>query len=95
MRRLMFLAAMLPGVAWAQSPVTCWPYAQVERDLLHQHNERPTVRMLSKNGTAIVVFATSDGATWTAMVVGPTGVTCALDSGTALEMTQQPAGEPM
>lgn len=80
MRTEVFFAAalLLAPPALAQ---TCAPTEAVEAELAKQFQERKTAAGEMRNGGVLVIYATKDGATWTAIREMPGGVSCILTSG--------------
>ena len=73
---LLLLAS--PAVA---QPAACGPTREVEAELARQYQARRIAAGEMTAGGAIVVYASKDGATWTALREMPGGVSCFLTSG--------------
>lgn len=80
MRTEVFFAAalLLAPPALAQ---TCAPTSQVAEEPLKQFQERKIAAGEMKAGGVLVIYATKDGSTWTAIREMPGGVSCFLTSG--------------
>lgn len=90
--RLTLLAALLLSTlaapAWGQEPRTgqeqppCAPYDQVEAKLAAEYRETRIQQGVVGDGRAmLVIFASPDGATWTAVMVRPDGLACMAAAG--------------
>lgn len=77
-------ASTLPALALDAPPVSatpCMPYADFAR-LLHDYGgEEPLARGMVDEHAALVVFASPDGASWTALAVGTDRQACVVSSG--------------
>ena len=67
--------------AAAQNAGRCLPHAEMLKHLASQFKERPVAVGVGANGAILEVFATIDGATWTALVTRPNGLSCVVMSG--------------
>lgn len=80
-----FLAAVLIGAAVAiparAERVACAERQDVLDFLASKYDEEPRVMALTKRGLSLEITASPDGGTWTLLLTGPDGRTCAIDSG--------------
>ena len=77
----MLTAASLLLLAPPALAQTCAPTHQVAEELLKQFQERKIAGGEMKAGGVLVIYATKDGSTWTAIREMPGGVSCFLTSG--------------
>jgi hypothetical protein len=73
-------AAGLVPMAQAQEAL-CLAYEDAAKLLTQKHQEAPTAMGLTSSGQVMQLFRSSDGATWTLMLVTPDGLACAMASG--------------
>jgi len=71
---------LLAPPALAQ-PAACGPTREVEAELARQFQERKIAAGEMKAGGILVIYATKDGSTWTAIREMPGGVSCFLTAG--------------
>lgn len=64
------LAMGFCGTAYAQSP--CYPMQKIE-EMAAKYGESPTSYGKMANGGTLVIWASKDGKTWTAVVITPDG----------------------
>ena len=82
MRKWLPAAALLLLVSSALAqPAACGPTREVEAELARQYQERRIAAGEMTAGGAIVVYASKDGATWTAIREMPGGISCVLAVG--------------
>ncbi len=74
------ILAAAPDTA-AQNAAHCLPHAEMLKHLSAQFKEKPVAVGLGDNGALLEVFAAADGATWTALVTRPNGLSCVVMSG--------------
>lgn len=60
---------------------SCLPYDTVSERLSGQHNEAPSGMGLTNNGHVLQLFRSTDGATWTLVLVTPEGLACPMAAG--------------
>jgi hypothetical protein len=71
----------------AQQNGRCLPHDEMLKHLSQQFKEKPVAMGVSDNGSLLELFATPDGATWTALVTRPNGVSCVVMSGDTWQYT--------
>lgn len=81
-----FAAALLLLASPALAQQACGPTREVEAELERQFQERKIATGEMRNGGLLVIYATRDGATWTAVREMPGGVSCFLTSGEGWKM---------
>ena len=94
MRLILPLLALLSiaGPAWGQEPM-CGTLEEVEAGLAPETRVHQGIGQM--NGSHMTMtYATPDGATWTAVVVSPTGRACVVDFGTDWQTRSDPAPVP-
>lgn len=69
------------------APGLCAKRTDLVVHLAEQYRERPVARGLSENGVLLEVFASRDGASWTAVGTFTDGTSCLLASGQFWEDT--------
>ncbi|MFW5833542.1 MAG: hypothetical protein ACOCYE_05540 [Pseudomonadota bacterium] len=78
-------AATVPGLAVtparAEAPPVCAPRAAWVQALQERLAQEPMAMAVSRGGRLLEVFASTDGATWTALVTAPTGMRCFVAAG--------------
>ncbi len=74
-----FALALLASPALAQP--SCGPTPEVAAELLRQFQERRTATGEMQPGGVLVIYATRDGSTWTAIREMPDVVSCFLSAG--------------
>lgn len=72
---------LLPVALLATAPAICAKRGDVVVHLAERFHEAPLARGLSENGTLLEIFATQDGASWTAMATYADGTSCLIASG--------------
>lgn len=93
------LAAVILALVWLSTPTAaaqgsqCSPFAAVEKHLAEKYDETPTQIGASPAG-AVLLFKTTDGATWTLVLSTPTGLGCMIANGTAWQDIDWPAQGP-
>jgi hypothetical protein len=83
MRRA-FAAALGAAFSFCGLPAAaqvCSPYESVRRALFEQHGESAVGAGHDDRDVVVQLFATSDGATWTLVIVRPDGIACLVASG--------------
>ena len=87
-----FLVAILSVVAFvfltlapAHSAV-CRPYDDFAQFLGEKYSEAPVMRALEARNSAVVLFASQDGSSWTLVILAPTGEACIAGTGTDVEI---------
>lgn len=75
--------SLAPLTVRAQAPAACAPRADVLKQLSSKYRENPIAVGVAENGALLEVLASSDGATWTALVTRANGVSCVVMSGEA------------
>lgn len=99
---LALVAAVLPGRAGAQQqPAPCGKLAELDAELSERFHEtridrgtidRATIgRGTIATGALLVIYASPDGDTWTAVTVQPTGTACVVGYGRRWEQGSAPA----
>lgn len=71
---------LLAPPALAQ-PAACGPTREVEAELARQFQERKIAAGAMRTGGVLVIYATKDGSTWTAIREIPGGISCVLAVG--------------
>ena len=65
------VSALVAAPAAAQqmniNPARCLPHDEMLKHLSSQHHEKPVAVGVGDNGALLELFATADGATWTAL----------------------------
>lgn len=74
-------AALLLLASPALAQQACGPTREVVAELARQFQERKIAAGEMRNGGLLVIYATRDGATWTAVREMPGGVSCLLGVG--------------
>lgn len=74
-------AALLLLAPPALAQQACGPTREIEAELERQFQERKIATGEMRNGGLLVIYATRDGATWTAVREMPGGVSCLLGVG--------------
>jgi hypothetical protein len=84
----------LPASALAQTAPACAPYRTVAENLAGSYHEHPVARAIGGEGHALmIVFASQNGATWTAVSVRPKDqLTCIVAAGTDWMLDQLALG---
>lgn len=75
------LSLLIPSVGWADGPV-CAPRDQMLTQLTKRFGELPSATGLTAEGSAMLVYATPDGSTFTLVFVGTNGIACMAAAGT-------------
>ena len=75
-------AAILALAFPAYGQPACAPSKEIEAELQKQFQERRTAMGEMQAGGVLVIYATKDGKTWTAIREMPGGIGCFLTSGT-------------
>ncbi len=86
------LGAAFSFCAWTAAAQVCAPYESVRRALFEQHGESAVGAGRDDREMVVQLFATSDGATWTLVVVRPDGIACLMASGREWRSN---AGQPL
>lgn len=81
MLRWLPAAALLLLAFPALAQQACGPTREIEVELERQFQERKIATGEMRNGGVLVIYATKDGATWTAVREMPSGVSCLLGVG--------------
>ncbi len=76
---IFMIATLWSGVAEGQT--WCGPHDVIIERLARNYQEQPVASGVNAVGVLVEVFATPDGATWTIVVVQPSGWTCYVSSG--------------
>lgn len=76
-----FAAALLLAPPALAQPAACGPTREVEAELERQFQGRKIATGEMRNGGVLVIYATRDGSTWTAIREMPDGVSCFLSAG--------------
>ena len=82
--RAALVAAMAFGQtvdARAQTASNCGPRADLLKQLSSKYRESPVAIGVADNGSLLEVLASTDGATWTALVSRANGYSCVVMSG--------------
>lgn len=89
MIRILTSAALGAALLFQTSPVLaqaqCGPTPDVAPQLLAQHGEVPTVRMLSAKGVVMVIFVNPRSGGYTLIIERPDGLSCLIDAGDSFE----------
>jgi hypothetical protein len=80
------------GGAEAQERMPCAKLAAVTAGLAEQFGEKPVAAGLQADGRMLEIFASPDGATWTAVAISPARVACVVATGRGWQ--QDAAGDP-
>lgn len=72
---------LLPIVMLSTAPGLCAKRADLVVHLANEYQERPVARGLSENDVLLEVFASRDGAIWTAVASFVDGMSCLVASG--------------
>jgi hypothetical protein len=72
---------LLPIAMLSATPGLCAKRADIAVHLAHVYQERPVARGLSEKGVLLEVFASRDGASWTAVASFVDGMSCLIASG--------------
>ena len=91
------LAALLllttPAIAHEQP--RCGQYVEMAKALSDKFHEQRVAMGLNEKGEAIIIFASPDGATWSALAVQATGTACWVGAGSQWEtIAPKPQGDP-
>jgi hypothetical protein len=78
---------LLPIVVLAAGPLVCAKRSDVVAHLAGRFGEAPMARGLSESGTLLEIFASPDGASWTAIATYADGTSCLIASGRFWEST--------
>jgi len=76
-----FVAALLLLASPALAQQTCGPTRELEAELARQFQERKIAAGAMRTVGVLVIYATRDGSTWTAIREMPDGVSCFLSAG--------------
>ena len=91
----MKLLALVASAALLALPVNaqqkCFPTEQLTTTLTEQYNEAPLLMGIMQTGGLLHIWGNRDKGTWMAVVTSPTGMSCAVASGSDLEVIP---GEP-
>jgi hypothetical protein len=82
--RPVFAAALGAAFSFGAPPAAaqvCAPYESVRRALFEQHGESAVGAGRDDRELVVQLFATSDGATWTLVIIRPDGIACLVASG--------------
>jgi len=82
MQKWLPAAAILALASPALSQPACAPSKEIEAELSKQYQERKIAVGEMQAGGVLVIYATNDGKTWTAIREMPGGIGCFLTSGT-------------
>lgn len=88
MRTLIFSVVLAAFLFWPTAGSAghlCRDYAVSAQNLGEIYAEAVAARGLSTSGSLTVLFRSESGETWTLLVVGPDGMTCAIAAGTDWE----------
>ena len=77
---LAFLLGMLISPAQAQTP-PCAPRDAMVASLGSMYAEEATGRGLSNEGHMVEIYTSSDGSTWTLIMIMPNGMACVTGTG--------------
>jgi hypothetical protein len=72
---------LLPLAVLSTAPALCAKRSDVVAHLAERFHEAPLARGLSENGALLEIFATQDGASWTALATYADGTSCLIASG--------------
>ena len=89
----LFSACVWPSPVDAASP--CGPRGVISDRLASKYNEHSMALGLQKNGMALEIYRTDDGATWTAVATSPEGTSCLVMSGTDWQDAKVLVGSPI
>lgn len=78
---------LLAAALTMPAPAHCAARADMMRALELARQEFPVARGLTAEGVLLEVFATRDGATWTALITLPSGESCIVGAGQFWEAT--------
>lgn len=81
---LAIMATIAAPPALAQG--NCAPFAAIRDGLAETWSESVSVTGLASEGSALVIFASPETGTWTAVIVAPDGTGCVVASGSAFEV---------
>ena len=79
-----FAAALGAAFSFCALPApaqVCAPYESVRRALFEQHGESAVGTGRDDRELVVQLFATSDGANWTLVIIRPDGIACLVASG--------------
>ncbi|MFB9148739.1 hypothetical protein [Roseovarius ramblicola] len=88
---LIGLAAIIAALPAFAQP--CYPRDAVAEGLRSEYGETLRMRALTSGGHLVELFAAPSG-TWTLILTRPDGLSCAMDSGEAIEMVEPVEGDP-
>jgi hypothetical protein len=88
---LALVVGLLSSPARAQQ-MACAPLSRVIAGFAERFHEKPVSAGLQVNGQLFEIFASPDGATWTALTISPAGIACMVASGKNWQ--QGEPGEP-
>lgn len=72
----------------------CGKYDEMEKALISEYGEQPTLNMTSKDGILLVLYANPNTLTWTVMAVLPeANKSCIMEAGTNLQKAT--TGQPL
>jgi hypothetical protein len=72
---------LLPIAMLSTAPSLCAKRTDLVVHLAHEYQERPVARGLSENGVLFEIFASRNGASWTAVASFVDGMSCLIASG--------------
>jgi len=74
----------------------CYAATEIAQQLAEKYHEAPVALGLQSNGNLLTVWISADGATWTAIMTSPRGVSCAIAAGESWEeiLPTVVAGDP-
>jgi hypothetical protein len=78
---------LLPVAMLSAASAICAKRSDVVLHLAERFLEAPFARGLSENGALLEIFATPDGASWTAMATYADGTSCLIASGRFWELS--------
>ncbi len=86
---------LLATPAVAQQQQACGNYVEMAKNLKDKFSEQRVAMGLNQKGDAVVIFASPNGATWSALTVQPTGTACMVGAGSQWEtIAPKPQGDP-
>lgn len=92
---LIFFFAATANAAPAPSPAAyCAPYTELRTALKDKAKEEEIAFGLVDSKSALEIFATPQGETWTAVMVGANGMACIIASGTDFFQSKLAVGRP-
>ena len=79
----------------ADAKPQCWPRVDILRQLAEKYHETIIARGVTSGGSLLEITAPADGATWTAIVTSPDGISCPVATGDGWQaLTPTPPPDP-